>query len=105
MSKKIILNDAQNIYMLNNKEQTLEFSTEENHIQLSLNHIQNLQIASAMSGNEISFNSGVNGFLPVEVIIMPSSNEIGIKYLEDDYSPEKLDLKDYTYILSMLLLS
>lgn len=104
MSNRPDLSNAQNAYMRNREDETLELSTEENKVWLSLKHIQTLQLASAISGNEITYNSGVNGFVPVEVNVLPDSNEISVIFLEDKFDCQRFALKDYTYILSMFSL-
>jgi hypothetical protein len=105
MPRKLCLNSDKDLYILPEKNEIMDLSTEENMIWLSTNHIQNLQMASVISGREIAYNSGVNGFLPVEVSIKPNSNSIGIIFLEDNYDRQKFNLVDYEYILNMFILS
>lgn len=71
--------------------------------QLSLNHIENLKKASQMSGSDILFLSSDNA-VTVSINILEESKQVEIVFLENSWEPEHTSLRDYSYIMNVLIL-
>lgn len=78
----------------------------EQKIALSTNHINNLNKASELSGNDILFRN--NSPIPVNIHIDSDKENLIIETLEmfdDDSNITTVRLTDYDYIISMLILA
>jgi len=73
---------------------------------ISLTHLQNLQLASEESGNDLEYKTNAERGEPVKIEINIDKGVVILSFI--DYQDEKakeIDLKDYSYILSTILLS
>lgn len=72
--------------------------------QLSLNHINNLKAACELGHSDILFT---NVHRPVEVLltVLEETREVKIDFIDEKWDSEKVNLKDYSYLMNTLILS